>query len=448
MGSELVDTDGRVVWGLSAGLLGRLWVTGQTTQLVVRDAERAGAPRLRPSRLLRRVGFLPFLGGLEPYTAMTLRLADVVPSPQAVFEFPYDWRLSIEYNAQLLAVRCEEVLKAWRAVVTRERYSDSDQVRVTIVAHSMGGLVSRYAAEVCGAAPLVRQIITLGTPYFGAVKSVQMLANGEGARLPHRAARELARSCPGVYDLLPRYRCVTPGIDQNGKQTPDRHFSNAEAAAVGADAALAREAATRYTKLAEATAGGGAVPVLPLVGADQPTLQRLSIDSGEAQFFRDLDGTDHAGDSTVYRGAAAPRGATAFPLPQHHGALAKTAEALTFVSDKLTGADTGPPLGTRPVGADIPEFASAGMPVRVRVTGTDDPIGVTITSVDVETGARTSWMPGARRDGGLLFVGPVLKPGLHRVEVKAGGFSPISDLLLIAEQPTAGHGGPSVHASQ
>jgi pimeloyl-ACP methyl ester carboxylesterase len=420
---------------MAAGVLSNAWLSGHIGQLMVTDAELEGTPRLQPGRLLRRVGFWPFLGGLEPYTTMTTRLNEVVRSPQALFDFAYDWRLSIEYNARLLATHCDKILTAWRTEVKQKRYGDPDEVRITIVGHSMGGLVARYAAEVCGAAPMIRKVITLGTPHFGSVKTVQMLARGKGSPLPHRAARELARTCPGVYDLLPHYRCVTPAVDQRDQPAADRHLSEADVIEIGGDGALTHDAAERYARLASATSGGGAVPILPLAGAHQPTLQRITIHHGEARFYRDLGGTDYEGDTTVYRGAAAPQGVTAFPLPQKHGALAKTAEAITFVTDKLVGADTGPPLGTRPLGADIPELGLAGTTLTVRVAGTDDLIGVAITSVDINSGARTAWLPGVRRENELLFTGPALKPGLHRIEVKTGGFSPITDVILMAETP-------------
>lgn len=433
MGSELVDVDGTVVWGLSVRALGQAWVTGRMDGLKVTDDDLAGRPRLRPSRLLRVPAFLPGLHGIEPYTALLNRLRDEVAiDPRAVGEFPYDWRLSIEHNGKLLAQRCSEHLDKWRAVVASAGYADPTEVRIVLVAHSMGGLVARYATEVEKARTLVRRIVTLGTPYFGAVKAVQMLATGKGAPVPQRAARRLAVTCPGVYDLLPRYKCVTPPVETTDAATVQpRLLIPDDVAAVGASRQLAVEASDRYSRLDQAVGAESAVPISVLVGAEQPTLQSLSIDSGACYFERAVLGIDHGGDGTVYRQAAAPMGATAFPLPQRHGALAKTAEAITFVRDKLVGADTGPPLGTRPIGLDLPSAVGAGQVIEVEVSGTDDPVGVEVTSTDLDTGARTYWAPSAPRGGSLLFTRAGLQPGVHRVEVKAGGFSPVSDLMLV-----------------
>jgi hypothetical protein len=148
-----------------------------------------------------------------------------------------------------------------------------------------------------------------------------------------------------------------------------------------------------------------------------------------------IDGVDHGGDSTVYRQSAAPSGVIAFPLPQKHGALAKTEEALGFVVDKLTGADTGPPLGTRPLGAEIPDVADTETPVTVRITGAlGDVVGISVRSVELATGVNTTWTDVMRDDDDLVYTREALRPGLHRVEVNGGGFSPVMDITLVTDE--------------
>jgi pimeloyl-ACP methyl ester carboxylesterase len=427
MGSELIDTSGKVCWGLKPSVLARAWLTKNLDILQVTDDDMAGGGRLRPTRLLRVPGYMPFLGGIEPYTDLLRRVAEAAADSRAVAEFPYDWRLSIEYNAPLLVRCCEEHLESWRAVVQAERKGDPADVRLVVVAHSMGGLVTRYATQELGLSALLRQVITLGTPFYGAVKGVQMLATGEGAPLPREAARRLALTCPGVFDLLPRYRCVvtTDGV---------RRLTVEDIAAIGGSAELAADASQRWERLGLATRdrSGSAVRHLAVVGTEQPTLQSVELEAGEATFLESLAGVNHAGDSTVYRQAAAPDDQPAFVLPQRHGSLAKTPEALAFVADKLVGADTKPPLGTRPVGADIPDIAVAGRPVKVRVTGNAiDPVGVSVKSTDIETGIPTTWHASTRVDGALQYTHPGLPPGLHRIQIQAGGYSPVTDMVLV-----------------
>lgn len=134
----------------------------------------------------------------------------------------------------------------------------------------------------------------------------------------------------------------------------------------------------------------------------------------------------------MYRQSAAPLGLTAMPLPQRHGTLAKSAEAIAVVVDKLHGADTPPPLGTGQIGADIPDTATADCPLVVTVTGEDLlPHRVVVTSTNLETGRATHWPPGRREGATVVCRDGGLGPGLHRVEVKHGGWSAVSDLVLI-----------------
>jgi pimeloyl-ACP methyl ester carboxylesterase len=430
MGSELVDSHGTVRWGLKPSVLARAWLTKRMDSLRVTDGDLKGNRRLRATRLLRVPGYMPMLGGIEPYTGLLDRITAVAVDQRAVIEFPYDWRLSIEFNAAELVTRCEEHLQAWRKVVTAERYTDPNEIRVVIVAHSMGGLVARFASESLGLSTLLRRVITLGTPYYGAVKAVQMLATGEGAPVPRQAARRLAVTSPGVYDLLPRYRCVEDGHGL-------RPLTTADIVAAGGQSQLADEAAGRWARLAvHAGVRPDSGPVLnAIVGAEQPTMQSVAFDAGLCRFMESLAGKDHRGDSTVYRQAAAPAGITTFPLPQKHGALARSSESLTFIADKLIGADTGPPMGTRAVGVDIPDLIDAGAPLVVRVTGAGgDPVGVTVNSIEVSTGVPTIWAAGVPVEETLRFARSDLSPGLHRVEVKAGGYSAVSDIVLVADE--------------
>lgn len=86
--------------------------------------------------------------------------------------FPYDWRLSCTANARRLA---EAVNLRWWPGYTPGAVPDED--RVTIVAHSLGGLVARSYIE----GPdlqgdrYVRKLVTVGTPHLGAPESYTSL---------------------------------------------------------------------------------------------------------------------------------------------------------------------------------------------------------------------------------------------------------------------------------
>ena len=118
----------------------------------------------------------------------------------------YDWRLSIVDSGQALAER----LRTLRAA------------RVAIVAHSMGGLVSRAALALAGTGHIER-LVLLGTPNCGSFAAVQALRGTYAvvrkvARLAQQAsaeslAAEVFSTFPSLYELLPWGTCSVAGSD-------------------------------------------------------------------------------------------------------------------------------------------------------------------------------------------------------------------------------------------
>lgn len=429
MGSELVDTEsGETLWGLAnASWYCDAWTFGDALdRLAVTDEERSGAHgRITATRLLRVPAFAPFLRGIEPYSKLLAGLRHVTAHPDAVAEFPYDWRLSVAHNARLLADRADQHLRRWR-----DHSSGSREAELVLVAHSMGGLLARYFTGVLGGQ--VRATITLGTPFYGSVKAAVILSAGRGGPvpLPRRRLRRLSATLPGVHDLLPSYRCVDEGDSA-------RRLSPADVGALGGDAELAREAFERRALLLDA---GGEVHAL--VGVEQRTAQSLTLRDGTVQagYYTcesasggGLSRVDRMGDSTVYRDAAAPAGirAAPLPLPQRHGAIAKTDEAIAFARAALTGRPLGPPLaGARALCLDLPDIVGVGAPFEVRVTNTDDPRGLACVVERSDPATPVAHPQLSRRDGAVAATVTFGRPGVYRVLVKGGGTSAVSDLVL------------------
>jgi len=108
-----------------------------------------------------------------------------------VRRFGYDWRLSNTINAERL----------------RDFINASGQSSVSVVAHSMGGLVAASYVEKYGAAK-IKKLITLGTPYLGTPGSLKTLERGDylqgftGFFLRQRFI-DLFRNEASWYQLLP-----------------------------------------------------------------------------------------------------------------------------------------------------------------------------------------------------------------------------------------------------
>ena len=132
------------------------------------------------------------------------------------YVFAYDWRRDNVESARLLARRVEALkIKLGRP-----------DLRFNVVAHSMGGLVARYAAMYGdrdlapeGVAPrptwagasFVDKIFMFGTPNAGSMEALSVLLEGysvtEGlrrrVRLLNKLSREDVMTAPSIFQLLP-----------------------------------------------------------------------------------------------------------------------------------------------------------------------------------------------------------------------------------------------------
>lgn len=133
----------------------------------------------------------------------------------SLYVFPYDWRLDNVQNARLL-VRKVEALKI---------KLKKPELRFDVVAHSMGGIITRYAAmygdidlptgnkkplPTWAGAKLFDKVILIATPNEGAAVALSSLAEGftiSGKRIDmpflHDTSKFTLFTLPSVYQLLP-----------------------------------------------------------------------------------------------------------------------------------------------------------------------------------------------------------------------------------------------------
>jgi pimeloyl-ACP methyl ester carboxylesterase len=142
------------------------------------------------------------------------------------YVFPYDWRLDNVENARLLMTKIDAL----------KRKLKRPNLRFNVVAHSMGGLIARYAA-MYGDADIARgvlrptwagkrnldKIFLLGTPNEGSVQALDSMLNGfsfigGGINLPF--VQNLSKfdvfTIPSIYQLLPNNGAFT-AYDENAK---------------------------------------------------------------------------------------------------------------------------------------------------------------------------------------------------------------------------------------
>ena len=138
------------------------------------------------------------------------------------FQFDYDWRRDNVENAH----RLHRFMLEKRAYVIEERrrrYGQADsEVKFDVIAHSMGGLITRYLLRYGtanlpedGSSPeltwagsqLVERAILVGTPNAGAMEALVQLVEGRKfGPLTPKYESALLGTYPSIYQLLPRVR--------------------------------------------------------------------------------------------------------------------------------------------------------------------------------------------------------------------------------------------------
>ena len=129
---------------------------------------------------------------------------------------PYDWRLAISDILENGKEESPGAVYYSRATSTpyieqelRMLAADSRTGKVTIVAHSNGGLVAKALLSQLGAeaSELVDRLILVGVPQIGTPKAVGALLHGFDTGIPFvlsdERARDFANTAPLIYQLLP-----------------------------------------------------------------------------------------------------------------------------------------------------------------------------------------------------------------------------------------------------
>ncbi|MGY3473810.1 lipase/acyltransferase domain-containing protein [Bradyrhizobium ottawaense] len=163
---------------------------------------------LKASGLVSSINVLGPFWTIHQYDDLLGLLRDLgFEDGKTLFLFPYDWRLSNFETAK----RLDEFVSS--APALREGNFD-------IVAHSMGGLVTRIWMTEHSGAGKVHKVIYLGTPFLGSMNSLDTISNGWGPFANLVAGgistiRRVTLSFPSIYELFPAYAdCCREGTKE------------------------------------------------------------------------------------------------------------------------------------------------------------------------------------------------------------------------------------------
>jgi pSer/pThr/pTyr-binding forkhead associated (FHA) protein len=273
--------------------------------------------KLEARGIVDQVLIVPNLIKLDQYNRLGDYLVEDLGYERGVdyFEFAYDWRQDVRLSARLLTHMLDG-LSLGRPV--------------TIIAHDLGVLVSRYYIEHLGGKDRVEQLILLGGPHKGTPKALSSLLVAPDL-LPFgqlgENLRQVMASFYTSYQILPVYPCAS---DQNGEKVnlfemddwlPDGHR-------------LLLAAARQFRR---ELGSGSSVPTVSIFGYGLKTISGLSFsrDSkggmGELVYWQ-----EPIGDSMIPQSSAVLEETEIYPVQQYHGSLFVDRDVKMRIKSELT----------------------------------------------------------------------------------------------------------------
>ena len=275
---------------------------------------------LRPGAVIGEVVVVPNLVKVQAYRRMGDYLVDGLgyERDRDLLEFGYDWRQDVRDSARRLG----EAIEGWHVTGP-----------VTIVAHSLGCLVSRYYVERLGGKAHVERLVLMGGPHLGTPTALAGLVLGPrvlpfglmGDRL-----RAVAATFPSSYQILPTYPCV---LDQDGRPIDvlgDETWMDDD------QRPLVRSARAFWAELGS----GSSVPATSIFGYGARTVTGLRASRDGRLAWSRLDlvtGSD--GDGSVPVPSAVLEGTEIHPVRQEHGALFVDGDVKMRLKLELTSRD-------------------------------------------------------------------------------------------------------------
>lgn len=292
------------------GIMGsELWIGSErlwpNPRLIISNPEvyaLPGDPRIEARGIVNDVVIVPHIIQSRQYSALGDYLVESLGYTRGedLLEFGYDWRHDVRLAAQRLA----DTIERWQV-----------QHPITIIAHSLGTLVTRYYVERLGGKRVVERIVLMGGPHHGAPSGLAAILTGPGI-LPFgmgaERLRDVLATLPSAYQILPTYHCA---VDQS-----DNYIDLLK------DESWLPERQRPFLRMARSfrreLGTTSSVPAVSIFGYGLKTKLRVKFHRRNDGLWERTDFVeDAAGDQSVPSGSAVLKDSEIHPVFQEHGSL-------------------------------------------------------------------------------------------------------------------------------
>ncbi len=276
---------------------------------------------LRVGQIVREPAMLPGLARSDSFAWAIKYLTDELGYQPGVdlMEFPYDWRQDNRASARQLL----SAIGNWRA--SRENSTE----KVTVIAHSMGGLVARAMLNHADGADACERCIFLGTPHQGSVSALTVVL-GDGTSLPQRLAStrvsNVALTFDSFYQLLPSFPVAT--FEDGNPFSPLTHPEWLEPQfRPGLEAALQFQG--------ELSMHPSDMKTTCIFGYGQKTLDKITVRYEKGKIILKDSFYETHGDGIVTERSAVLGSSEIHPINQQHGTLFSDPDVLRRIRYEL-----------------------------------------------------------------------------------------------------------------
>jgi hypothetical protein len=467
-GKDLWNVSGQAIWQIVKSFGNRL----QDLKLEGDDpnVEDLG-DGIKATKLMADTHLIPGLWKIDGYTKTSQLITqnfkvtegdiynDSEERAANFYHFPYDWRRDNRANAKILKRLLDRRLKTWR------ESNGNSNAKVILLAHSMGGLVSRYYLEVLGGWQDCRALFTFGTPYRGSVNAVNFLANGY--KQLFLDLTDVMRSLTSVYQLMPIYEMLN--IDGQFHRIAESPVELPHIVKERAEAALKFhreiEEAVKSNKKEEKYRDF--FITVPIVGINQTTLQSAKLLNGQIKVIGELN-KDRSniqdfppivqnniglaeGDGTVPELSAYPPEFTpqqiliASSIAEKHGSLQNQRQILTDLLQRIQNAQfdlrVARGRGQKAIDLTLEDIYFTDEPIIINAKETgisaSNKLKAEITCVSQQKEPINLDFQGEEQEWELEVKN--LQPGLYRIKVEAENSSnppttPVNDLFEVGNK--------------